>query len=267
MTSIISSKNARTWYLNSQLMSRMEIMNPEMNELKITPEGFDTKSEVGSSSTGSGDSTGFTSVPGSENEELGRTHAAPRGSTHKSTERDDKLWRVSQLFSRPQLTQEFVRQKVSTTQNKDDKSIYGAVHESGSLLQQKLGLEKALNVSDFPELKETDQRKSLDLFTSTCTNMEKAAELTVEKTKVFVNIQSAFSKAISNSHHQHRNYLWTTLKENGLLRMTASLDKLYEKACGQFEGNANLVPTCSLLHYNAGEARRRDCVCFPDGSQ
>jgi hypothetical protein len=70
---------------------------------------------------------------------------------------------------------------VSTTQNKSDKSIYGDVLESVSLLQQKLGLEQSLNVSDFPEMKETDQRKSLDLFTVTCKDMAKAGELTVKK--------------------------------------------------------------------------------------
>jgi hypothetical protein len=96
---------------------------------------------------------------------------------------------------------------VSTTQNKSDKSIYGDLLESVSLIQQKLGLEQVLNVSDFPELKETDQRKSLDLFTATCKDMTKAGELTVEKTKVFVNIQTSFNKTISSTHHQHRNYL------------------------------------------------------------
>jgi hypothetical protein len=45
--------------LNSQLMTRLEIMNRELNELKIATEGFDTKIEAGSASTGSGDSTGF----------------------------------------------------------------------------------------------------------------------------------------------------------------------------------------------------------------
>jgi hypothetical protein len=114
------------------------------------------------------------------------------------------------LFSHSQLTLEFARQKVSTTQNKDDKNIYGDILESVSLLPQKLGLEQALNVSDFPELKEADQRKSLDLFTSTCKDMAKAGKLTVEKAKVFVNIQAAFSKVISSTHHQHRNYLERT---------------------------------------------------------
>ena len=147
----------------------------------------------------------------------------------------------SHLFSHPQLTQEFARQKVSTTQNKADKSIYGDVLESDSLLQQKLGLEQVLNVSDFPDLKETDQRKSLDLFTATWKDMAKADELTVEKAKAFVNIQSAFNKTISSTHHQHRNYLCTALKENGLLRMTASLDKLYDKTCGQFEGDQEMM--------------------------
>ena len=110
-----------------------------------------------------------------------------------------------------------------------------------SLLQQKLGLEQTLNVSDFPELKEADQRKSLDLFTATLKDMAKAGELTVEKAKNFVNIQTAFSKAIASTHHQQRNYLCTALKENGLLRMTASLDKLYDKACRQFEGDQEMM--------------------------
>ncbi len=165
-------------------------------------------------STGSGDSTGFTSVRGPESVTLGNNDAAPRGAAphtawgrDRSTEKDDRLRRASQLFSHPQLTQEFARQKVSTTQNKADKSIYGDVLESVSLLQQKLGLEQTLNVSDFPELKEADQRKSLDLFTATWKDMAKADELTVEKAKAFVNIQAAFSKAISSTHHQHRNYL------------------------------------------------------------
>ncbi len=55
------------------------------------------------------------------------------------------------MFSHPQLTQEFARQKVSTTHNKGDKSIYGDVLESVSLLQQKLGLEQALNLSEFEQ--------------------------------------------------------------------------------------------------------------------
>jgi hypothetical protein len=84
--------------LNSQLMTRLEIMNRvsnrELNELKIATEGFDTKSEAGSTSTGSGDSTGFTSVRGPESVTLGNNDAAPL---------------------QPQLTQEFARQKVSTT--------------------------------------------------------------------------------------------------------------------------------------------------------
>jgi hypothetical protein len=101
--------------LNSQGMTRLEIMKRELNELKITPEGFDTKSEAGSAPTGSGDSTGFTLVPGPESAVLGNTDAVPRGAAHKSTEKNDKLWRVSQLFSHPQLTQEFARQKVSNT--------------------------------------------------------------------------------------------------------------------------------------------------------
>jgi hypothetical protein len=71
--------------------------------------------------------------------------------------------------------------------------------------------------------------------------MAKAGELTVEKAKAFVNIQAVFSKAISSTHHQHRNYLCTALKENGLLRMTVSLDKLYDKACGQFEGDQEMM--------------------------
>ena len=119
----------------------------------------------------------------------------------RSTENDDRLRRDNQLFSHPQLTQEFARQKVSTTQNKTDKSIYGDVLESASLLQQ----------------------------TDTCKDMVKAGELTVEKAKAFVNIQTAFSKAISSTHHQHRNYLCTALKENGLLRTTASLDNCMTK--------------------------------------
>jgi hypothetical protein len=152
----------------------------------------------------------------------------------KSMEKDDRVRRASQLFSHSQLMQKFARQKVSTTQNKSDKNIYGDVLESASLLQQKLGLEETLNVSDFPDL-----RKSLDLFTSTCKDMGKDGELTVEKVKVFVNVQATFSKAISSTHHQHHNFC-TTLKENGLLRMTASLDKLYHKTCGQFEGDQEM---------------------------
>ena len=31
------------------------------------------------------------------------------------------------------------------------------------------------------------------------------------------------------------------------------------------DGCANLVAAWSLPDYSAGEARRRDCVCFPDG--
>jgi hypothetical protein len=126
------------------------------------------KSEAGSASTGSGDSTGFTSVRGPESATLGINDAATRGADPhtvwdrgRSTEKDDRLRRASQLFSHPQLTQEFARQKVSTTQNKSDKSIYGDVLESVSLLPISL---QTLNVSDFPELKEVDQRKSLDLF-------------------------------------------------------------------------------------------------------
>ncbi len=168
--------------LNSRLMTRLEIMNRELNELKIATEGFDTKSEAVSASTGSGDSTGFTSVRGPASATLGNNDAAPRGAVPRvawgrgrSTEKDDRLRRASQLFSHPQLTQEFARQKLSTTENKADKSIYGDVLESVSLLQQKLGLQQALNVSDFPELKQADQRKSLDLFTVTCKDMESLA--------------------------------------------------------------------------------------------
>ncbi len=65
--------------LNSQLMTRLEIMNREMNELKIATEGFDTKSEAGSASTGSGGSTGFTSVRGPESAMLGNNGATPHG--------------------------------------------------------------------------------------------------------------------------------------------------------------------------------------------
>ncbi len=155
-------------HLNSQLMTRLEIMNRELNEVKIVTEGFDTKSEAGSASTGSGDSTGFTSVRGPESVALGNNDEG---------------------------------QKVSTTQIKSDKSIYGDVLESVSLTQQKLGLEETLNVSDFPDLKETHQRKSLDLFTATCKDMSKVDELRVEKTKVFVNIQKAFSKTISSTEY------------------------------------------------------------------
>ena len=128
------------------------------------------------------------------------------------------------------MTQEFANQKVSTTQNKDDRSAYSNVVESASLMAQKLGLEQALYVSDFPLLKEADQRKSLDMFISTSKDMTKTGELTVEKAKVFTNIQAAFSKAISNTNHQHRNYLRAALKENGLLRMSAILDKLLTKS-------------------------------------
>jgi hypothetical protein len=148
--------------LNSQLMTRLEIMNRDP-----------------------------------ESATLGNNDAAPHGAApraawgrDRSTEKDDRLRRASRLFSHPQLTQEFARQKFSTTQNKADKSIYGDVLESASLLQQNLGLEQALNVSDFPELKEEDQRKSLDLFTDTCKDMTKAGELTVEKAKAFVTMSS-----------------------------------------------------------------------------
>ena len=67
--------------LNSQLMTRLEIMNRELNELKITSEEFDTKSETGSASTGSWDRAGFTSVPGSDSAALGVNASAPRGRT------------------------------------------------------------------------------------------------------------------------------------------------------------------------------------------
>ena len=86
--------------LNSQLMTRLEIMNRELNELKITTEGFDTKSEAGSASTGSGDSTGFQSVRGPESATLGNNDAAPRGAAPhgggKATEKE--LRRASQFF-------------------------------------------------------------------------------------------------------------------------------------------------------------------------
>jgi hypothetical protein len=36
-------------------------------------------------------------------------------------------------------------------------------------------------------------------------------------------------------------YLCTTLKENGLLRMTAGLDELYDKACGHVEGDQEMM--------------------------
>ena len=94
------------------------------------------------------------------------------------------------MISQPKLTQEFASQKVSTTQNKADKSTYSNAVESASMMSQKLGLAQALHVSDFP-LKEADQRKSLDMFISTCKDMTKSGELTVEKAKVFTNIQSA----------------------------------------------------------------------------
>ena len=60
--------------LKSQLMTRLEIMNREMNELKITSEEFDIKSEAGSASTGSGDRAGFTlvlTVPGPDKCDIG----------------------------------------------------------------------------------------------------------------------------------------------------------------------------------------------------
>ena len=276
--------------LNSQLMTRLEIMNREMNELKITSEEFDVKSEAGSASTGSGDRAGFTSVPGPESAALGINASAPRGADHKSADKADKLRRASQLFSQPKLTQEFARQKVSTTQNKADKSTYSTVVESASMMAQKLGLTQALHVSDFPALKEADQRKSLDMFISTCKDMAKAGDLTVEKAKVFTSIQTAFSKAISNTNHQHRNYLRTALKENGLLRMTASLEKLYDKALEQFERDPEmmdrvrqaylqdqrymtnfvrilLVPLSTALNYDfngGGESTRDGQVKFTD---
>ena len=87
-----------------------------------------------------------------------------------------------------------------------------------------------LHVSDCPALKDTDQRKSLDIFISTCKDMAKTDELTVEKEKVFTSIQTTFSKTISNTNHQHHNYLRTVLKENDLLRMTVSLEKFYKKS-------------------------------------
>ena len=122
---------------------------------------------------------------------------------HTSADKIDKIRRSSQLFSQPKLTQEFARQKTSTTQNKADKNTYSNVVESASIVEQKLGLTQALHVSDFPGLKETDQRKSLDMFISTCKDMVKVGELTVEKAKVFTNIQTSFSKSISNTNHQH----------------------------------------------------------------
>ncbi len=86
-----------------------------MTRLKITSEEFDINSEAGSVSTGSGDRSGFTSVPGSESEVLGINASPPRGVDHKSADKIDKLRRVSQLFSQPKLTQEFASQNVSTT--------------------------------------------------------------------------------------------------------------------------------------------------------
>jgi hypothetical protein len=158
------------------------------------------------------------------------------------------------------------------------------------MMAQKLGLAQALHVSDFPALKEADQRKSLDMFISTCKDMAKAGDLTVEKAKVFTSIQAAFSKAISNTNHQHRNYLRTALKENGLLRMTASLEKLYDKALEQFERDPEmmdrvrqaylqdqrymtnfvrilLVPLSTALNYDfngGGESTRDGQVKFTD---
>ncbi len=68
------------------------------------------------------------------------------------------------------------------------------------MLQPKLGLDQELNVSDF--LEKEDQRKSLDLFTSTWKDMTKTDESTVEKVKAFVNIEELLSKVISSTHHQ-----------------------------------------------------------------
>jgi DNA repair exonuclease SbcCD ATPase subunit len=79
--------------MNSQLMTRLEIMNREMNELKITSEEFDVKSEAGSASTGSGDRAGFTSVPGPESAALGITASVPRGADNKPTDKSDKTHR------------------------------------------------------------------------------------------------------------------------------------------------------------------------------
>ena len=92
--------------LNSQLMTRLEIMNREMNELKITSEEFDVKSEAGSASTGSGDRAGFTSVPGPENVALGINASAPRGADHKSSDVNaphavpKHFWRTKNLRTR-----------------------------------------------------------------------------------------------------------------------------------------------------------------------
>ncbi len=54
---------------------------------------------------------GFTSVCGPESVTLGNNDAAPRGAVPRSawgrgrsTEKDDRLRRASQLFSHPQLT-------------------------------------------------------------------------------------------------------------------------------------------------------------------
>ena len=85
--------------MNDQLMTWMEIMNRELNELKITSEEFDTTSEDGSVSTGSGDRSGFPSVPGPESVTLRNTSSAPCVEDHKSVDKIDNLRRVSQLFS------------------------------------------------------------------------------------------------------------------------------------------------------------------------
>ena len=79
------------------------------------------------------------------------------------------------------------------------------------------------------------------MFISTYKDMTKTGDLKVEKEKVFTNIQSAFSNAISNTNHQHRNYLRTVLKENDLFRITVSLEKLYDKVLEQFEGDQEMM--------------------------
>ena len=73
------------------------MMNREMNELKITSEEFDIKSEAGSASTDSGDRTGFTLVPGPESAALGINASATRGVDHKSADKIDKLRRASKI--------------------------------------------------------------------------------------------------------------------------------------------------------------------------
>ena len=88
---------------DSQLMTRLEIMNRELNELKSKSEEFDTKSETGSPSTGSGDRSGFTSVPGPEIAALGVKASVSRGTDHNPDDKIDKLRRVSQLFSQPSV--------------------------------------------------------------------------------------------------------------------------------------------------------------------